>query len=214
MAQGGEEGAGVRMLEDAVPYLKKLDLAYIRLDHIYDDGFYGVVKGRNSDGTLQLDWSKLDQTVDDILASGAKPFFSLSYMPSQLAPNIIDKPNNWSDWQFLVRETVNHYSRDIEDVYYEVWNEPSLEWFGGWKMYGNKDYRVLYRYAVLGAEQAANVKPYKIGGPSIPEMDLAWIRLLFDYCLTENLRLDFISWHRYHFSSDVFNLGYYKYIKF
>jgi hypothetical protein len=204
-AQGGEEGGGVRMFEPVVPHLKKIDAQYIRIDHIYDDSFYGVVQGRNPDNTLKLDWTKLDQTVEDILASGAKPFFSLSYMPSELAPSLIDKPSNWQDWQYLVQETVNHYSQDIEDVYYEVWNEPSLTHFGAWKMYGGKDYRILYRYAVQGAQQAGNVKPFKIGGPSIPEMDTTWLRLLFDYCIANNLRLDFISWHRYHFSPDVFS---------
>jgi len=203
-AQGGEEGGGVSMIANTIPHLKKIDPHYIRLDHIYDDGFYGVVKGKNPNGTLNLDWTKLDKTVDDIVASGAKPFFSLSYMPSELAPNLIDKPNNWKDWQYLVQKTVEHYSGKYEDIYYEVWNEPSLKWFGGWKMYGSKDYRLLYRYAVLGAQQATGVKPFKIGGPSIPEMDPAWIRLLFDYCTASNLRLDFISWHRYHFSPDVF----------
>lgn len=198
-SQGGEEGAGVRMLAPTVELMKKIEPEYVRLDHIFDDDYYGVVKGKR-----EYDWSKLDQTVEDITAMGAKPFFSLSYMPSAIAGSKIEAPADWQDWQNLVKALVEHYSGQIEDIYYEVWNEPSLDQFGGWKMYGDKDYRLLYKHAVLGAMQAEKVKAYKIGGPAIPIMDSNWIRLLFDYCLASNLRLDFISWHRYHFSADVF----------
>jgi len=198
LAQGGEEGGGARMLQPTVKFLQRIEPVYIRLDHIYDDDYYGVVKGRQGDG-LELDWSRLDATVEDILTAGAKPFFSLSYMPGALAESKIDKPRDWKDWQNLVKETVEHYSGRIDGVYYEVWNEPSLNWFGGWKMYGRKDYRQLYKYAVLGVESAQGVRPFKIGGPAIPEMDTTWIRLLYDFVLAENLRLDFVSWHRYSF---------------
>lgn len=202
LAQGGEE-PGKRMLQSTVNFIKRIKPYYIRLDHIYDDNYYRVVRGRNSDGSLRLDWSKLDATVNDILSMGAKPFFSLSYMPGLIADSLIGIPN-WSDWQDLVRQTVEHYSSQIDGVYYEVWNEPSLPMFGNWKMYGAKDYRKLYYYTVLGANQAKGVKPFKIGGPAIPELDPIWIKLLFDYVSENNLRLDFISWHRYSFDPEQF----------
>lgn len=195
LAQGGEE-MGKDMIKPTVKFLSRIRPSYIRLDHIYDDDYYGVVRGRNSNGSLNLNWTKLDETVNDITATGAKPFFSLTYMPKLIAQNKIDAPN-WRDWQDLVRQTVQHYSSMIDDVYYEVWNEPSLPMFGDWKMYGDKDYRKLYGFAIAGANQAVSVYPYKIGGPAIPELDPRWVKLLFDYVLENNLRLDFISWHRY-----------------
>lgn len=202
--QGGEE-AGKQMLAPTVGFLKRIKPAYIRLDHIYDDDYYGVVSC--SGGGLHLNWSRLDSTVNDILAAGAKPFLSLSYMPSCLASSKIDVPA-WGGWQVLVRSTVEHYSgrsgKNISNVYYEVWNEPSLPMFGSWKMYGGKDYRQLYHYAVLGANQANNVNPFKIGGPAIPELDPKWVELLYDYVLEKNLRLDFVSWHRYSFQPEQF----------
>lgn len=196
-AQGGEEAAGVRMLEPTVELIDKIGPEYVRLDHIFDDDYYGVLKGDT------YDWSKLDETVKDIVAMGAKPFFSLSYLPEKVGPGKIGVPD-WGKWQQLVKECVGHYSGEIEDIYYEVWNEPSLDWFGGWKMYGEKDYRVLYKHAVLGAQEAQNVKAFKIGGPAIPIMDPTWIKLLFDYCQANSLRLDFISWHRYSFDPNQF----------
>ncbi|HUV46555.1 MAG TPA: hypothetical protein VMW29_00320 [Candidatus Bathyarchaeia archaeon] len=198
-AQGGEEGAGIRMLQPTVALMKKIGPDYIRLDHIFDDDYYGVMKAKGD-----YDWSKLDATVEDIVAMGAKPFFSLSYMPSAVASSKIEVPANWADWQDLTRAIVEHYSGKIDGVYYEVWNEPSLDQFGGWKMYGNKDYRLLYKHAVLGAMQARGARNFKIGGPAIPILDSTWVKLLFDFCLSNNLRLDFISWHRYGFSPDIF----------
>ena len=84
LAQGGEEAGRSRMLEHTKEFVEPLGVDYIRLDHIFDDDYYGVVIGRKQDGRLDLDWSWLDKTVDDILAVGAKPFFSLSYSISIL----------------------------------------------------------------------------------------------------------------------------------
>jgi len=202
LGQGGEERGN--MIKPTVSYLKRLKPSYIRLDHIFDDDYYGVVQGRKAGGSLQLNWTKLDDVVVDINSTGAKPFLSLSYMPGTIAASKIDVPN-WRDWQDLIRQTVEHYSAKYDNVYYEVWNEPSLPMFGSWKMFGSKDYRLLYQYAVAGASQAVAVHPYKIGGPAIPEMDDKWISLLFDFAIDKNLRLDFISWHRYNFDPNRFN---------
>ena len=58
--QGGEE-AGKQMLAPTVSFLKRLRPAYIRLDHIYDDDYYGVVSC--SGGSLQFNWSRLGFVV-------------------------------------------------------------------------------------------------------------------------------------------------------
>src|SRR3990167_2858022 len=108
LAQGGEE-SGVRMLENVVSKLSGLYPKYIRLDHIYD--FYEVVN-RNSSGNLSFDFSKLDETVCDIYHTGAKPFFSLGYMPPTMSDDgsLIGQPKNWNEWSLLVQKTVEHYS--------------------------------------------------------------------------------------------------------
>src|SRR3989339_1601760 len=156
LAQGGEE-SGVRMLENVVSKVSGLYPKYIRLDHIYD--FYNVVS-RNSSGNLAFDFSKLDETVCDIYHTGAKPFFSLGYMPPTMSDDgsLVGKPKNWNEWSFLVQKTVEHYSSKETvlpcgaldnfwktDIYYEVWNEPDLESFGKWKYQaGGKSYSDLY----------------------------------------------------------------------
>lgn len=193
LAQGGDNLRG--FMNGSEDKLKALDLEYVRIDHIYDE--FGVVSKTGE--TVSYDWSNLDSLINQITAVGAKPFFSLSYMPTDLASggDILAESVNWNDWSNLVQKTIEHYSGDlgIEDVYYEVWNEPDL--FGGWKIGGKKDYRVLYSYAVKGAAGAVGVKNFKIGGVATTGLYKNWIDAFFPYIMQNKLRLDFFSWHRY-----------------
>lgn len=196
LAQGGEE-MGVRMIAPVVDKMKVLSPNYIRIDHIFD--YYGLVN-RSSDGNISYDWTKLDITVNDILSTGAKPFFALSYMPPAISGgDIIEVPRSWSDWENLVKATIEHYSgpsgMGISDVYYEVWNEPDL--FGKFKMGGEKNYLDLYYHSAIGASKAQGVKAFKFGGPATTGLYKNWVEGLVKYCLENSLRLDFISWHRY-----------------
>ncbi len=216
LAQGGEE-SGVRMLENVVSQVSGLYPRYIRLDHIYD--FYDVVS-RDSSGNLSFNFSKLDKTVCDIYNTGAKPFFSLGYMPPTMSDDgsLIGKPKNWNEWTFLVQKTVEHYSNKetvlpcgaLEDfwktdIYYEVWNEPDLESFGKWRYVGgDKSYSDLYFYSVKGAQQAQNVLPFKIGGPVTTALYKNWIQKFLDFVSANNLRIDFLSWHHYSKKTDDF----------
>ena len=223
LAQGGEE-AGVRMLENVVPQVSELYPRFIRLDHIYD--FYDVVS-RDSSGNLSFNFDKLDQTVCDIYHAGAKPFFSLGYMPPVIAKDgsLIGRPNDWNEWSLLVQKTIERYSGyNIvlpcgnfypfwkTDLYYEVWNEPDLETFGKWKYSGGKSYSDLYFYSVKGANNALNVLPFKIGGPVTTALYKNWIQQFLNYIIANNLRIDFISWHHYSkktddYINDIINLN-------
>ncbi len=168
---------------------------YIRIDHIYDA--FNVV-GRDSNGGLTFNWADLDNTIKKITATGAMPFLSLSYMPTAISSgDNLAPPKNWNEWAGVVQKTVEHVSGDLalNNVYYEVWNEPDL--FGKWTMGGSKDYRTLYRYAVSGAIKAQRVKPFKIGGPATTGLYKSWIDNFFPFILSNHLRLDFFSWHRY-----------------
>ena len=179
--------------------LKGVGTRYVRIDHIYD-GFNVVSR---VDGRLVYDWTKLDAIVGDIVAAGATPFFSISYMPPAISKgDILDFPNDWGEWGQVVAATVGHYSRDykggLNNVIYEVWNEPDL--FGGWKMGGSKNYVTLYSTAARAADGVARAKPFKIGGPATTGFYPAWVSGFYDK-LDSTVRIDFFSWHRY--SADV-----------
>src|SRR3989344_2204392 len=108
LAQGGEE-IGVRMLANVTTQISALYPRYIRIDHIYD--YYDVVS-RNNTGNLQFNWQKLDETVCDIFQTGAKPFFSLGYMPPVMSEDgsLVSRPIRWEEWSLLVQRTVERYS--------------------------------------------------------------------------------------------------------
>ncbi len=195
LSQGGEEQG--RMFARIIPKLRDLGVRYIRIDHIYDS--YDVVK--KADNRIVLDFSKLDATVGDIVASGALPFFSLSYMPPAISSDgtILGAPGNWDAWAGIVRATVQHYSGrglfNLSGVYYEVWNEPDL--FGRFTMGGEKDYGKLYLYAARGATSASDTNPFLFGGPAITHPDATWIGNFLQFISQTNTRLDFLSYHRY-----------------
>ncbi len=203
LAQGGEDHNW--RMAPILPQVKALNPQYIRLDHIYD--FYDIVQG--SPGNITFDFSKFDGIIDDVLATGAKPYISLSYMPPAISSgDIIAAPVRWEDWQETIRQTIQHISgeRKIADVYYEVWNEPDL--YGGWH-YGKKDknYMTLYNYAARGEAQARSVpgiQPYKFGGPAITALYKNWFNAMCRNAVENNVRFDFMSWHRYTMDVDQY----------
>jgi xylan 1,4-beta-xylosidase len=200
LAQGGEDHAW--RLGGITSQVAALNPEYIRLDHVYD--FYDIVQG--TPGNITFDFSKFDLILNDILATGAKPYIALSYMPPAISSgDITDPPVNWSDWQLTIQKTIEHVSgtRRISDVYYEVWNEPDL--FGDWKYYGERNYLNLYTYAARGADNARGVQRFKLGGPAITALYKNWFDALAKHAIDNNLRYDFFSWHRYTTDIDQFN---------
>ncbi len=192
LAQGGESHDW--RIGSLTPQVAALKPEYIRIDHIYD--FYEIVQG--TPGNLSFEWSKLDLIIDDIIATGAKPYIALSYMPPAISSgDILAYPVNWSDWQLVIQRTIEHISgtRGIRDVYYEVWNEPDL--FGDYKYYGDKNYLTMYAYASAGAKNARGVLPFRFGGPGITALYKNWFDAWAKGCIANNWRCDFFSWHRY-----------------
>lgn len=192
-AQGGEESND--MIASITADTQALKPKVIRLDHLYDH--YDVV-GRDGSG-LTFNWSRLDEVVNTVIATGARPVLALSYMPGVIAQdgNIINPPNDWNEWAQVVQRTIEHYSgksgRNLNGVYYEVWNEPDLAQFGSWKMGGEKSYLTLYRYAAIGANNAQNVNTFYLGGPSTTGLYKNWIVGL----VASGNRVNFLSWHTY-----------------
>lgn len=192
-SQGGEESTD--MLVPVLSEVKSLRPKLIRIDHIFDH--YDVVGRSGND--LTFNFTRLDAALDSIQATGAKPVLTLSYMPGVIAQggSIINPPNNWDEWGLVVERTIEHYSgkseKNISGVYYEVWNEPDLSQFGGWKIGGDKSYLQLYRYASVGARRAQNVNTFYLGGPSTTGLYKNWILAL----ITSGNRVDFLSWHSY-----------------
>ena len=190
LAQGGEEAKD--MIQPVISQVKALKPRLIRVDHLYD--YYNVYIGPGN-----YDFSRLDQVIDSILATGAKPMLSISYTPANMAKDnkVANQPLDWNEWSNLVFTTAKRYSVDkkISGIYYEVWNEPDL--FGGWHYGRDPSYSTLYSYTATAIQKGASPIPHKIGGPAITAYYSNWIKSLFKLCSKNHIPLDFISWHKY-----------------
>ncbi len=184
LAQGGEERG--RMILPVIAQVKSMRPEYIRIDHVFD--YY--------------DSGQLDNIIRDITATGAKPLIALSYMPPNISKSgaVDDVPRSWADWENIVQSLIQHVSGKgglgISGVYYEVWNEPDL--FGKFTISGQKSYLELYRHSAVAAARAAGGSlPFKFGGPATTGYYPNWMKGLLEYVSKNNLRLDFLSWHKY-----------------
>lgn len=190
LAQGGEEPTD--MIKPVAGQLKLLRPELIRVDHLFD--YYNVYQGPNN-----YDFSRLDEVVNSILSTGAKPLLSLSYTTATMSKTgqNAGEPNDWNQWNQLVEATARRYSvtKNISGIYYEVWNEPDL--FGGWHYGKSPNYSTLYINTARAVTAGASGSIYKIGGPAITAYYSNWIKSLFATASQNRVPLDFISWHKY-----------------
>lgn len=199
VSQGLEEDES--MLSPVISQGKDLNLQLVRIDHLFDN--FIEIKNTNP---LEVDFSKLDRLVTDILSMEAAPMFALSYTPPQLSADgsIERQPSDWGLWRQLITQTINRYSGtsnfNLNNIYYEVWNEPDL--FGDWNPDREpRNYLTLYQQTAKAALSAENVNNFYLGGPATTGMYPNWIKALMELSQEQNIPLDFISWHRY--SSDL-----------
>lgn len=197
-----QSGDGTNVLTPVVARVKALLPKIIRVDHIFDG--YGVVSG--SSGNLSFNWGRLDEVVESIRSTGARPMLVLSYMPPAIARggSVINPPNDWNDWATVVQKTIEHYSgksdKNLSGVLYECWNEPELVQFGGWKLSGDKNYLTLYQNCSLGASRANNVNGFSLGGPATANLNKGWILSTLGAG-----RVNFLSWHTYQHNPKKFD---------
>lgn len=162
-----------------------MGIKYVRLDHVF-------TRPRE----------ELRRELAMIKAIGATPVISLSYFPKNVSKADTAYPYDWGQWSTTVTGLVNEISRQFDGVYYEVWNEPDGKTFGGWSP---NSYLELYRRTVAAVQTVQNVKTFKIGGPSLADPNnRRWVETFLNGVDDQNLRMDFVSWHRYHRDPKVF----------
>jgi xylan 1,4-beta-xylosidase len=150
-----------------------------------------------------------DQIIDFLLSIGMKPFVELSFMPGALASGDktvfhyrgnVTAPKDYGQWATLVGKLVAHWVArygvaEVRDWFFEVWNEPNLEYFGSGKQ---SDYFTLYRHSAE-AIKAVDAE-LRVGGPATAMN--AWIADFREFCGKDHIPVDFISTH--HYPTDAF----------
>ncbi|RJQ31437.1 hypothetical protein C4572_02540 [Candidatus Parcubacteria bacterium] len=129
-------------------------------------------------------------------------------------------PKDWGIWENLIYNTIDRisYTEGIDNVYYEVWNEPDLGYWWGTEL----EYFMLYEYSVNAVRRFEQNRglDVKIGGPVVSHWDhdingsgididedlLKADGLLYrfiSYADSRDLSVDFISFHHYANNLDV-----------
>jgi xylan 1,4-beta-xylosidase len=141
------------------------------------------------DGTPIYDFTIVDAILDTYLARGIHPYLELGFMPAALssaprevpyrrpwAPGIDLKgitagwsypPQDFDKWRELIYvwtlHNVERYGRaEVERWYFEVWNEPNLDFY--WSGTPQDFYR-LHDYAIDAVRRA--LPSARVGGPDV-----------------------------------------------
>jgi len=137
-------------------------------------------------GRPLYDWTVVDRIFDTYLARGVRPFAQLGFMPEALSTQptpyqhewrpglpyekIITgwayPPKDYDRWRELAYQWTKHcierYGRaEVEQWYWEVWNEPNGHYWKGTR----EDWFKLHDYAIDGIRRA--LPTARVGGPHV-----------------------------------------------
>jgi xylan 1,4-beta-xylosidase len=188
-------------------------MQYVRFHAILHDenGIYD----EDAKGRPVYNFSYLDQIYDGLLDRNIRPFVELSFMPRKLASSLtphpfwykplVSPPNNYAHWDDLIAEFTRHLiarygEPEVEQWYFEVWNEPNLDFWGGRP--NESTYYELYDHT---ARAIKSVSPnLRVGGPATAQA--AWVDSFIRHCVDNHAPMDFVSTHVYgnDRSEDVF----------
>lgn len=182
--------------------MSSMGLKEIRVDHVFDDSTYHVVR-KNKTGQIVYDFTELDRVLIPLLDNGITPFIALSYMPSALGSKIYGPPNSLSAWSDAVTALVTHY-RDLGHAGwdYEVWNEVDTNQWSGTIAQYNELYAASAK-AVKAADPTA-----RVGGGTASGLSSSgdWSGQFIKYLGAHpSVPADFFSVHSYW--SDEWNEG-------
>ncbi|HCC58352.1 MAG TPA: beta-xylosidase [Solibacterales bacterium] len=167
-------------------------------------------------------WDIVDRILDTYLNVHARPFVEIGFMPralstkpepyqhrwpqTKIAAGWAYPPKDYQKWaeliyQWVRHETELHGAAEVSRWYWEVWNEPDIEYWQGTP----EEYDRLYDFAVDAVKRAA---PHaRVGGPATTgpasAKAAAFLRQFLEHCATgrnfatgaTGAPLDFITYH-------------------
>jgi xylan 1,4-beta-xylosidase len=175
----------------------------------------------DKDGNPVYDWTIVDKIFDTYIERGMKPLVEIGFMPEALSANPLPYRHSWPStfstgwayppkdydkWAELVfqwtKHCINRYGmKEVESWYWEVWNEPNINYWKG----SMQEYFKLYDYAVWAVKKAC--PKTIVGGPhSTSPRDPAaadYLKKFIEHCINgKNYKtglkgspLDYISFH-------------------
>ena len=167
-------------------------------------------------------WDIVDRILDTYLNAHARPFVEIGFMPqalslkpdpyqhqwpkTKIAAGWAYPPSDYKKWAELVYQWVRHEvqrhgAAEVNQWYWEVWNEPDIEYWQGTP----EEYNRMYDFAVDAVKRAA--PGARVGGPATTgpanAKAAAFLRQFLEHCATGHnfatgqtgAPLDFITYH-------------------
>lgn len=189
----------------------EIGFKYIRFHGIFDDEMR--VYDEDNNGDIVLNFSYIDKLFDFLYSINLKPFIELGFMPEKLAkeqekifhrPTIISPPKDINKWNKLIREFIKHCINrygleEVKTWYFEVWNEPEIVNFFGFK--DVNEYYKLYENTYKTLKSVS--KELKVGAPGIDficDASYNWTKDFYDFYSSKGIIPDFIYSHSYTYS--------------
>ena len=176
----------------------------------------------DANGRAVYDWTIVDRIFETYLARGVKPYAQIGFMPQALSvhpdpyqhewrPGLPYNdvytgwsypPKDYAKWGELVYQWVKHsvekFGRaEVEQWYWEVWNEPNIGYWHGTP----EEFQKLHDFAVAGVRRA--LPTARVGGPDAAGSGGAFMQAFLEH----NIRgrnfatgdvgtpMDFVSFH-------------------
>ena len=168
----------------------------------------------DAQGKPVYDWTIIDRIFDTYINAGAKPFVEIGFMPkalsttpepyqhnwpkTKISAGWAFPPNDYDKWGELVYQWVKHSvakygEAQVNSWYWEVWNEPDIEYWRGTP----EEYDKLYDTAARAVKRAASKA--RVGGPATtsPSGKKAgdYLRQFLEFCDKTGAPLDFVTYH-------------------
>ncbi len=187
---------------------KEIPFEYIRCHGIFSDDM--MVYNEDKYGDPIYNFSYIDQLFDFFMEVNLKPFVEIGFMPSKLASKDdtlfywkanVSYPTDINKWNRLVFNFVKHCVEryGIEEVrkwYFEIWNEPEIK--GAFWLETDELFFQFFNDTFCTIKKVD--KDLKVGGcgNSVYAFQMnEWFETFSSYCISNQLDLDFISYHIY-----------------
>jgi len=196
------EGLRADWQRDLAAVRRECGFEYVRFHGLLQDEL-GVYT-EDARGRPVYNFQYIDAVYDALLDAGVKPFVELGFMPRRLASGDktvfwwegnITPPKDYGKWERLVQALVRHWTArygagEVGRWYFEVWNEPNLDFF--WS--GDQaEYFKLYDATARAIKSVST--DYRVGGPATAGR--AWITETVEHASRGGVPLDFITTHDY-----------------
>ncbi len=162
----------------------------------------------DANGKPVYDWHLIDSIFDTYIKRGIKPYAQIGFMPQALSTHPEPyrhywkpgddyndiytgwayPPKDYNKWEELIYQWVKHEvarygQKEVESWYWEIWNEPNINYWKGTM----PEFFKMYDYAAHGLKRA--LPTAKIGGPEIAggssKSGMKFLRAFIEHCIAD-----------------------------